>query len=80
VIGSKNGKGSITDLKELVDRNRELVVTHSISERTEEGQTIFRHATTINGKTVSGEGKTKKRAEAVAASKALVEFSQMDPQ
>jgi ribonuclease-3 len=78
--GSTSGKGPITDLKELVDRNRELVVTHNVSERTEDGQLIFRHTTTINGRTVEGEGRTKKKAEAIAAVKALKEAGTMDVQ
>jgi dsRNA-specific ribonuclease len=80
VSSSTTGKGSITDLKELVDRNRGVVVTHSASDRTEEGHTIFLHNTTINGKNVNGEGKTKKRAEAMAAAKALAEARSMELQ
>jgi ribonuclease III len=69
---STTGKGPITDLKELVDRNRgSLVVTHSLSESNEEGQLVFRHTTVVNGRPVTGEGRTKKRAEAMAAAKAL---------
>jgi ribonuclease III len=71
VVGSANGKGAITELKELVDRDRDLVVTHSTSERTEDGLTMFCHITTINGKAAKGEGRTKKGAEAKAAAKAL---------
>ena len=78
VSSSIYGKGSITDLKELVDRNRGLAVKHSTFERTEEGQKIFSHTTTINGKNVTGEGKTKKRAEAVAAAKALAQVQTTD--
>jgi ribonuclease III len=80
VAGSIDGKGSITDLKELADRDRELVIEHSTSERVEDCQTIFRHDTTVNGKKVSGEGKTKKRAEAIASAKALAEIHSKDPQ
>jgi ribonuclease-3 len=80
VSSSTNGKGSITDLKELVDRNRGLAVTHGASERTEDGQTIFQHTTLINGKRSIGEGRTKKRAEAMAAAKALVEARSMELQ
>lgn len=80
ICSSINGKGPITELKELVDRNREMVVTHRTSERTEEGQTVFCHSTTVNGKTVSGEGRTKKGAEAKAAAKALVGILPMDRQ
>jgi ribonuclease-3 len=71
VSNSMNGKGPITELKELVDRDRELVVTHSQSDRAEEGLTVFIHTTTLNGKTVTGEGRTRKGAEAKAAAKAL---------
>jgi dsRNA-specific ribonuclease len=80
VSSSTNGKGSITDLKELVDRNRGLAVTHGASERTEDGQTIFQHTTLINGKRSIGEGRTKKRAEAMAAAKTLVEARSMELQ
>ena len=78
VSGSMSGKGPITDLKELVDRNRGLVIAHSTSERSEAGEMVFRHSTTVNGRTVTGEGKTKKRAEAMAAHKALAEIHSMD--
>jgi ribonuclease-3 len=80
VSSSTTGKGPITDLKELVDRNRGLAVTHSVSEREEGGQLIFHHRTVINGRTVTGEGKTKKRAEAMAAAKALNEARSMELQ
>jgi dsRNA-specific ribonuclease len=79
IASSINGKGPITELKELVDRDRELVI-HSTSERTEGGLTIFCHSTTVNGKTVSGEGRTKKAAEAKAAAKALVGILPVDRQ
>ena len=78
VAGSMSGKGPITDLKELIDSNRELAVTHRASERTVALETIFTHFTTVNGKTVTGEGKTKKRAEAMAAAKALAEIHAMN--
>lgn len=78
ISGSTTGKGPITDLKELIDRNRGLVVTHSASESNETGQLVFRHSTVINGKTVTGEGRTKKRAEAMAAAKALKEAGSME--
>ena len=68
---SMNGKGPITELKELIDRERRQDVVHSWSERIENGETIFCHMTTVNGETVTGEGKTKKGAEAIAAAKAL---------
>jgi ribonuclease-3 len=71
VVGSTGGKGAITELKELVDRDRDMVVSHSTSERTEGGVTIFCHITTVNGKEAKGEGRTKKGAEVKAAAKAL---------
>jgi ribonuclease III len=80
VAGSTSGKGPVTDLKERVDRDRDLIVTHSTSERNEAGETIFRHSTTVNGKTLTGEGKTKKRAEAMAAVKALAVIRSLEQQ
>jgi len=71
VVGSTGGKGAITELKELVDRDRDMVGSHSTSERTEGGVTIFCHITTVNGKEAKGEGRTKKGAEVKAAAKAL---------
>ena len=67
---SKNGKGPITELKELVDRDR-MEVGHGWSESTLEGRKRFSHSTTVDGRTVTGEGNTKKVAEARAAAKAL---------
>jgi ribonuclease-3 len=71
VSDSMNGKGSITELKELVDRDRDIIVTHGRSEQNVDGKLVFSHTTTINGKTVTAEGRTKKIAETKAASKAL---------
>jgi ribonuclease III len=79
VSSSTSGKGPITDLKELADRNPGLA-KHVASERTEGGQTIFLHSTLINGKRMTGEGRTKKRAEAIAAAKALAEARSMELQ
>ena len=73
VSGSFNGKGAITELKELGDRDREMKVTHSTSERIEDGVTIYSHVTTVNGKASKGEGRTKKGAEARAAARALAD-------
>ena len=73
VSGSSNGKGAITELKELADRDREMDVTHSTSERIQDGLTIYCHVTTVNGKAAKGEGRTKKGAEAKAAARALAE-------
>ncbi len=69
---SMNGRGPITELKELVDRERRQDVVHSWSDRTEDGETIFCHKTTVNGEAVTGEGRTKKGAEAKAAARALI--------
>jgi ribonuclease-3 len=80
VSSSKTGKGPITDLKEQVDRDRDLVVLHGASERSEAGVTIFTHTTTVNGRPVSGIGRTKKIAEALAAAKALAMIHSTDRQ
>jgi ribonuclease III len=71
VASSKTGKGPVTDLKELADRDRDLVITHMTTEKAEGGVTTFTHTTTVNGRTVRGEGRTKKIAEARAAAAAL---------
>ena len=71
VASSKTGKGPVTDLKELADRDRDLVITHVTTEKAEGGVTTFTHTTTVNGRPVRGEGRTKKIAEARAAAAAL---------
>lgn len=72
ITSSEKGKGAITDLKELKDRKpSEVVIHHSFSESSADGELVFCHTTTINGKTVTGEGRTKKMAETKAAAKAL---------
>jgi ribonuclease III len=71
VACSKTGKGPVTDLKELADRDRDLSITHKTTEQAHGGVTTFTHTTTVNGRSFSGTGRTKKIAEMMAASEAL---------
>lgn len=71
VASSKSGKGPITDLKELADRKRDMVITHRTTERADGGIITFTHTTTVNGRPANGNGRTKKLAEAMAAAAAL---------
>lgn len=68
---SMNGKGPITELKELVDREKRKDVFHSWTESMENGEMIFCCEIKVKDKIVTGKGKTKKGAEAKAAAKAL---------
>jgi ribonuclease III len=67
---SMNAKGPITELKELVDRDR-LVIGQNWTEIEVDGRKRFTCEKTFEGVTVTGEGGTKKMAEAIAAAKMM---------
>jgi ribonuclease III len=78
IADSINGKGAITELKELVDRERIEIKQNPRSETTEGGKQRFFHTTTIMGKSVTGTGNTKKMAETKAAALALALYRLMN--